>query len=263
MWCSTKELIFYVKEEYVSKGKTLKGIDFLLKVLEKNSPYRNELSLLKGNISKLRIEERLDTISDKSPIRKNDYAFIRLLDDIEEKEGGYIFVKNKREVSDKFELKKGSNPKSYPNIKIVNSTSKFTTSQKIGRKFFLKNWQFLVVTLFFTCLLLYSKNCSENALNQVTTWKNEEASLWAIWLVDFDSLEKAKRKKKVYSKYRNIDIMLLDDKRYHLFIFADSKKEVHDKYSDIVKKKWKNSVIIPIDKCSPRKEINKNYFICN
>ncbi len=280
MWCPTKDLVYYIRNKYIGKDKVLDGVKFLERVLDKKSSYKRDLSLIKNQLVNSHRREILGTLSDRVPINKINTSFSDYLTYIANNERPYIFVLKDKEILDNFpKVKEGAHPSIYLNKKSSYRLSDFFKNKKNN-----KNVIYGIIALLLIGLFLYlscdtnSKSKKDNnqqaiipstpnnsyvsPLEQITSRKNNDAKLWGIWLTNFKEIEGAIRLKESYSVYRDIEIMKLDDETFHLFIFAESKNEAKLKQDENVKKRWKHSLIIPIDKCSPKFFKERNYWEC-
>lgn len=285
MFCTTTELVKYVRDEYIVKHKTKEGIEFLLRILEKNTRYKSDLITLLAQSHQLKRADILNILENRVPLNNNIHSFIQLIDFIEHEEGKYIFVKKDKEIQYFKTLIEGRNPRKLPTAGEIKSSKRKIFFKKLTPK----KKQFLMALVILTPIVFYlvpgnqslftNSNYSESdiklipanefdrngywsPLNQITTWNNQGADTWGLWLANYTDYEEAKRIQQAYKRLRDIDIVYLDDEKFHLLIIKESKTQIKKQHSSEVKKTWRNSVIIPIDKCYLIQERNQEFYYC-
>ena len=190
-------------------------------------------------------------------------------------------LKDAEIVSNISGLKEGKSPYKYPRKRTQNQDEDKPLNKIFNLKFIMS--LIAVISIFVFIIYKCESNVSSDAevgvyiseplvndtegkeryqspLEQITTWENPEARSWGVWLISFKYLESAEDEKRIFERLRDISIMKLDDGRYHLIIFADTRKRAKKEHSREVKKKWPNSLVIPIDKC--KIEWSEDYDYC-
>lgn len=264
MWCPTKSLAKYISENYIAKYKPLDGVRFLKKALHKDSVHHQILINLEGQLYDLRKREIVGILEDQFHVREANNRLYQFLEYLQNNEKPYIFVyKNSgldRKVSGVID---GNNPNNYLDKTNVDKSGwklewNFNSLKSKTKKIF----GFAIIILIVFIFTKFSVGTKSSPLDQVTSWGNEDADLWAIHLRSFATLENSLREKEAFQS-RDISIVKLDDGRFYLFIFHKSKISADDEFSGkSIKRRWKNSRVIPIDLCTPTKSINENYYEC-
>lgn len=255
MECNTKELIHYVKHNYVARGQELQGIDFLINSLYKQSPYQDVLIQIRPRILDHTLNSIIIPISNKSGKYSNIKSFVELLNFIGNNEGSYINVRRTHETYNNLYLrdKKGK----VINRDIVRGKQKINDPTRIPFPSISANTYRLIGIIVFTILTWYilkavlansGLSTRGNIQNsQVDTEKVEASNLGAIelkklnWGAHYKSyieLESAVKDKEAHSVFHEIKIVQLDDNRFHLIEFANDKKSAQKLLTPSVYRSW-------------------------
>lgn len=258
MWCPTKKIIYYIQEKYLSKYEALEGVKFLSKLLHKDSPHQQALILLEGQLHNLKQQELIGILENHLPVRQANYRVNEFLQHLKESERQYTFVYKSSGIHNKIEgVLEGNNPHEYP-FSSSRKNRKVNKFLPILRKNGV-NIVILVAVMIAIFILMPEKKLSP--LDQVTSWNNKDAELWAVHLRSFKSFREAQGEKNRFTN-RPISIIKLNDDRFYLFIFCNSEEAALEQHSKQVKEEWKYSRIIPIDLCKPSSEIDREYLTC-
>jgi len=248
MWCSTEELISYIKTEYIEKNRLPEGADFFHKILDLNSPHRDDLIDVRSKVHAWDNQLRGGLLHDND--RTFDTVkteFLNFLDGVLEEERRYIFVLDDTELySNITDWKPGKLPSEYP----VEPTPKGPISTKI---IISVSILLFLIFIYFKCSGSESRPNNEldkyqNPLNDITTWNNStESENWGVWLRSCSTLAKAQRIQSAFQS-REIRILKIKD-RYHLMMIFDTFEKAEKGHTLHVKGEWGKSIILKIDKC--------------